>query len=476
MRITRYRFFAGLTIIFLGVYFSLPFAKRANKFKYAYGVAYTPISQSGHAQADNLQTTVSHFLQRPHNLIAASKTGNVALEGSSGWLYYHTSLHFALHDEAKYLAAVAPITDFSDQLANRGIQLTVLLIPSKWEIHPEGIGGSTPSAELGATHAGRKALADSLEASGVSVIDASYDLLLERARSPDLALFTKGGTHWTPKGAETVARSLAPRLRAETKDMLSRHPTSQEGTVTFKNFLAGLLHRVEIESYPARIVEQVPNNPAAARVMLLGDSFSLPDLDTTRNATPRFCGLPAQLRIELREPISWIVIEGASANGVRLELAHRLSKAPDLLKKTKEIVWAIGPRSFADNFEKTPLPREIPTPKPIDSSAPGERRIQGQEVVLLETPDLEALPSSPYPEALITCRFLSGNQEFLGSLAGMKAHQPLPIIISLLPGQRFLIDAQPWDSVNEHTRSIRRIDETQDFRTPHYWISSIDSL
>jgi alginate O-acetyltransferase complex protein AlgJ len=125
------------------------------------------------------------------------------LVGKDGWLFTSEEFKFypdgdeAMQDKLE-LATVA-----QEKLAEFGSNLVVVIIPSKASIYSENLGRySVPSYNQDVY----ETFAEELEARGVTVVRLLEPLTIAKGQQD---VFLKTDTHWTPYGAEVVAKTIA---------------------------------------------------------------------------------------------------------------------------------------------------------------------------------------------------------------------------------------------------------------------------
>ncbi len=119
--------------------------------------------------------------------------------GSDGWLYTAEEIRPMTEDIAVPLARIVEVRD---QLAATGATLVIVPVPGKLDVH---LAHTDTETAAGVTTLYDAFLAG-LAAEGVPTLDARAALKAEAAT--DLAFF-RTDTHWTPDGAEAVAKALA---------------------------------------------------------------------------------------------------------------------------------------------------------------------------------------------------------------------------------------------------------------------------
>jgi len=255
------------------------------------------------------------------------------------------------------------VAAFARQLGERGIALVVVPTPVKPMIHPERLAGGRGSWEPPLQNRSFARLVRDLEASGAAVFDPA-PILARAARETGEPQYLAHDTHWTPKGMDRVARSLAGRLAgalgpepSPEPASYSRQPVRVRGTGDLTRMLqleatAGVLP----ELFPPRqvTVQQVLDpfggfvRPSReAEVLLLGDSFtnvfSQPDLGWGQGA-----GLAEQLAYHLGRPVDRIAVNAGGSHTTRERLAQVLGSDPGRLDGKRVVVYQFAVRELSE--------------------------------------------------------------------------------------------------------------------------------
>jgi hypothetical protein len=82
---------------------------------------------------------------------------------------------------------------------------------------------------------------------------------------------------------------------------------------------------------------------------------------------------------------------------------------------------------------------------------------------------------SPYPDALVQCRFhVEGGEDFLGLAHVMQKHEVKTVAI-WTPDTPLMLTLVPWDSAVQATPQLQHeqiLDCTPDFTLPRYFVTS----
>lgn len=313
-------------------------------------------------------------------VLYALGTGNQTVAvGRGGWLAYRPAVDYVTGPPFLAPSALArrfgadsrpALLRFQRDLADRGIALWLLPVPSKVMVHPEGF-----APELaGTTGLDNPSFADwrrDLESAGVRVFDPGPALRDVALAQP---AFFRTDSHWRPAAIDAVAARLAAALEREVElepRSLAWRTTSK--TIPYPGDLVRLLflHRSGLfhpETVEAQVVsgddgETWTANPEAG-VLLLGDSFS-------NIFAPDRAGFPARLAFRLARHVDAIILNGGGSWLTRHQLATELRERPDRLATTKVVILQFAVRELAvGEWRMVPLPPARP-PRPA-AAAPAQ--------------------------------------------------------------------------------------------------------
>lgn len=119
--------------------------------------------------------------------------------GTEGWLFTAEEVRPLTDDLDQSLARIARVRD---RLAAAGTKLVIVPVPGKLDVH---VAHSDPQTAEGIATL-YDAFLSGLRDRKVAVLDSRAALRVDAARD---AAFFRTDTHWTPRGAENVARALA---------------------------------------------------------------------------------------------------------------------------------------------------------------------------------------------------------------------------------------------------------------------------
>ena len=221
---------------------------------------------------------------------ALAQTGRFdpVMVGRDGWLFANwESLRPGTLPATRRVSAL--LAEGFGLIARAGIQVSVALVPTRARIYPEFLPAGTvvsPDAEA------RYGVArDAFRAAGAIVPDMAEHFLRIKQGAQEPVFFL-ADTHWRPwsayLAAEEHARAIAPGLPASTRPGTR---LGAWGQLTFReHILANLLPPAQRAAYPAERyrVRMLPpaqggllDGDTAEEVMVLGDSFALPNFGFT---------------------------------------------------------------------------------------------------------------------------------------------------------------------------------------------------
>lgn len=407
-------------------------------------------------------------------------------------------------------------------LASRGIRLVVFPVPDKVSMEPQRLGPrfAAAAADFRPSNRGSASFLEDLRRSGIEV----FTLDPASAGEPG-ERYLKADTHWTPPLMERAARDLAARLRAGGSLPPAIEPAPwqvREERRTGGGDLLGMLRLpadqaiFALQSVVARVVTNADGGAwepsPGSEVLLLGDSFtnvySDPSLGWGAGA-----GFAEHLSLALGLPIDVVAINGGAAEGTRAELAG--PGGLERLENARVVVYEFADRDLTtENWKVLPLPapkepRTAASPRPADAAPPAvpaspdetpkssapEKRPRTEpaptaaprptparaEPVVLHAKVLQVSPvpepySAPYADCLSTVRLEvvrveSGpftDTHAIAVFLAMKGNEWLPPA-RFEAGTLLKVRLVPFKAAPSAVRSIRRVDDLDDFeRIPYY--------
>lgn len=302
--------------------------------------------------------------------------GDKAVVGREGWLFYRPGLQYLTERPAQSPPdadhnPLRAISAFRDQLAARGIRLLLVIAPNKETIYPELLARRATGAEVLVSAQTRQLLND-LDESGVDVVDlcAAYCAAKQDpAATSDEPLYLRQDTHWSPRGVELAARTVAQRLfDLGWISVGSTRYDSVPAPVTRLGDLVRMLRvpQIELATAPEDIacnqivradMQELYRDDPQAEVLVLGDSF----LRIYEQDEPRSAGFIAHLAQQLHQPLTSLVNDGGASTLVRQQLYRR----SDLLANKRVVVWEFVERDIRFGMEGWQV---VPVPPPPSSS------------------------------------------------------------------------------------------------------------
>lgn len=226
--------------------------------------------------------------------------------GKHDWLYSDEEFNPVADGQQNQRDNLALIQGVRDQLAQHDVLLLLAIVPSKSRLYPEHVGDTPISSQ-------RQDLYQRFHSAVRSADIAAPDLLATlQTEKHSGQLFLRTDTHWTPLGAdlvarqlsETVSRSLA--LNGEQKTFVTQ-PTKQKpllGDLTSFLPLAPLFEHLlpepdQLQQYQTRAADQVNGTDA-----LFADSdMPVALVGTSYSANPNW-NFPGALRQHLQRDLS----------------------------------------------------------------------------------------------------------------------------------------------------------------------------
>ncbi len=156
--------------------------------------------------------------------------------GLNDWLYIDEEIQPARNETGQVKAAFELMQLVKHKTSVAGTELIVAVLPAKWRVLPHFLGSSQVDPEV---EQRRDLLLNYLSRENIRKVDGNEVMqpLAEQA-------FLKTDTHWTPKGAMTVASALGDKIKKQFSDLplhQSRFTLESEGLVTHKGDLLNYL-------------------------------------------------------------------------------------------------------------------------------------------------------------------------------------------------------------------------------------------
>lgn len=406
-------------------------------------------------------------------------------------------------------------------LAARGIRLVVFPVPDKVSMEPQRLGKrfAATDADFRPSNRGSAPFLDELRRDGIEVFTLDAASVGEPGER-----YLRADTHWTPRLMERTARDLAAVLRAGgalSPPIVPSPWQVREESRSGGGDLLGMLRLPEGQSIfaPQSVVARAVTNAAdgspwapasGSEVLLLGDSFtnvySDPSLGWGSGA-----GFAEHLSLALGLPIDVVAINGGAAAGTRAELAG--PGGLERLENARVVVYEFADRDLTtENWKVLPLPPApkearpatgptAPSPRagPVPADAPAApstpearpfpepaatapaRPTPASAEVVLQAKVLQVSPvpepySAPYADCLSTVRLevlrvesgVFKDTHAIAVFLAMKDNEWLPPA-RFEPGTLVKVRLVPFKAAPSSVRSIRRVDDLDDFeRIPYY--------
>jgi alginate biosynthesis protein AlgX len=257
--------------------------------------------------------------------------GQRMYQGYEGWFFFRFDLEetFAIFEQATF------VEELSRALEAQGVLLVVMPIPGRAVIRPNFIYPGDPkqsSFSPAAADASYAAYVQILQRAGVSVVD-----VVDAAKAFEASggqTFFKRDLHWTPEGANAVAKKTAEVIGGALNEPLPttalqvvRRPEKDRGHRG--NYLGDWLYKAcgyLLPPEPLRVYEIVRAGGVGGTpdVVLAGSSFSQGAFD------PGFLGAALQ---------SEVLNVSVGAGGAKLALESYLTGDSYAGRKPKVLVW-----------------------------------------------------------------------------------------------------------------------------------------
>jgi hypothetical protein len=305
--------------------------------------------------------------------------GEKGVLGHNGWFFYRPDMDFLIkpyvrdqrsivvdpNDKPMNDNPVLAIASFKRQLAERGIDLLVVIVPGKPSIYPDCVSRKLRPEQAG-TFSHSLRMIDDLKKQGIEVVDLFGPFAKERLQDKNAgdSMYLRCDTHWRARGVRLAAKVVAQRIKdypwyrqGESEFAVDSIFVDRTGDVAVMTTLPLDKMRARSVSFAPektkcyqvyRVVHDEAGNQTGrtlykddfknSPILLLGDSFSR----IYQTDEPRGAGWIAHLALELSQPIASVVNDGGASTLVRYSLARR----PNLLKGKKLVVWEIVERDF----------------------------------------------------------------------------------------------------------------------------------
>ena len=256
------------------------------------------------------------------------------------------------------------IVEFKKQLQKKGIDLLVVVVPTKPSIYPEELAiNNKPSLNFISPSI---RFIDELRAEGVDVINLFDPLNKEKANDPLAGekLYLQKDTHWKSRAAFLSAKEIAKKIKnyswykeGNTEYEIDTVAINRTGDIASMAALDAFKIRELSTSFPTEtttcyqvvkisrddhgtIVDRsvYKDDYQNSSILLLGDSFSR----IYQTDEPRSAGLISHLAFFLHQPLATIVNDGGASTIVREVLARKNY----LLENKRLVIWEFVERDI----------------------------------------------------------------------------------------------------------------------------------
>ena len=203
-----------------------------------------------------------------------------------------------------------------------------------------------------------------LTAAGVDVLDLFEVFSRARRDAPEAApLYLAQDTHWSPRGAQLAAETVAEHVLASGHIAVGTVEYGVESVAV--NRLGDIIRMARVPAVEKRIRPESADclrvmdgrsgepyqDDDHAQVLVLGDSF----LRIYESDEPGAAGFIAHLARGLKQPVASIVNDGGASTLVR----QTLNRRPELLESKKVVIWEFVERDIrfgTEGWQKVDLP------------------------------------------------------------------------------------------------------------------------
>lgn len=327
------------------------------------------------AQAQDFTATVK-------SILSATPEDALSVQGADkSWFFLRKEIeHLSQGDLAtadmtkanKEGADPVPVmAKYAEELKALGIDLLVVPVPPKASIYPEKL-----SDKLDAKSApSMAAFFAKLKGVGVEVLDVETIFKEERAKNPSKQLYCATDSHWSPYGAQLVAKIVANRYKsnpAVIQNALRDLIALPEETLEFHGDLLSDTQKTSVpkEKLPMQraglavppdgknvtTVESDPQSP----VLVLGDSH-LQVFRKGGNMLAMQGGFVDHLQTMLPIAVEEITMQAGGADGPRVEIARATAKNPEFWSKKRIVIWVFTAREFTQGKWRV-IPAQVKKP------------------------------------------------------------------------------------------------------------------
>jgi hypothetical protein len=235
------------------------------------------------------------FRQSVLSYVNALPAAQMGFIGKDNWLFFRGE---ALYLNSGDMAAQAPdknpvprLVEFAKFLKSKSISLIFVPVPNKSDVYFEKLPvGNIPKDMNGFVHPYARKMLKDIQAAGIEVVDLLPAFLEAKKSDADVknneALYQKHDTHWTDRGLEIAARTIADRIKqfAWYAEVPKVKYTLKDTTFSRQGDIVDKLAEADKSAFkPVEIAAKRVYNPDGtpfkganidAPVMLIGDSFT----------------------------------------------------------------------------------------------------------------------------------------------------------------------------------------------------------
>jgi alginate O-acetyltransferase complex protein AlgJ len=294
-----------------------------------------------------------------------------AFAGADGYLFYRNSLDYLvggdLETQPEGKNPLPIIVEFKQRLEALGVDFLFVPVPTKAEIFPDEVDPKFKSLAGEIVNPWARKLLLSLAQHGVEVVDLFTPFLAARKAGEhegDEPLYQRQDTHWTDRGLELAADTLASRIKrypwyAELARHAQRFGVEDTSFTRFGDLHSRLPEKLKKNYRPETLrARRVLRNDGApydddpdSPIVVLGDSFTgVYELTDAEHA-----GLSAHIARGVSYPVDLVMSYGGGPN-VRNKLMRRGEAA---LAQKKLVIWVMAARdlyNYWENWESLKAP------------------------------------------------------------------------------------------------------------------------
>ena len=297
------------------------------------------------------------------NFLLLADAGDKAVLGSDGWFFYKPAVRYLVEPFSNESEVISAIRTFRDRLADRGIELMVVIAPNKASVYPEMLARRSQRLTQPA-NPDTLAIISELTQAGVEVLNLFEVFSQGRAAYSDSTqYYLSQDSHFSAEGVTLAAKAVAKRIqdlgwmeKGESKYQLGSAVIKRHGDILEMMQMPQVKHHFEpeqvncIKVFDAQTDQPYTDDPDSP-VLILGDSF----LRIYQSDQPGSAGFIAHLAAELGFDLASIVSDGGASTLVRQQLYRK----PALLVNKKVVIWEFVERDIrfgTEGWQDVPLP------------------------------------------------------------------------------------------------------------------------